>query len=1358
MASEENSNLNQDISEFLKSLKDDKTAKGSEIGGDGFPFSDDFDMDAFVKANNDPLERTLTSIKLPQVKTTQKQDYNFEPKTQNQTPAQPDLTNQASPSAQAEPIKNDKEPSAPKAEPATKPALENLEDFNLDFQDDLKEQSIKHLEAKIAELETRFVDANKEKSLNAALSAELDGDKDEGQYTPQVKSNDEFFHNISSTIETLKGSLENIVSARLLYEENILRQDQTLITRLREKTSRLKAINLALNSEVKRAKNEKLESLRRSAEQTKELLSIRMQLSKVEEKARHGDFKLSRLEQQLSIVNEEKATLDSEIQKIREEKLNSLKETSQQAKEIMALRLEFSKTEERFRQEELKSASLREQLQILEKQRAERDNAIYATRSEREEANRRAAAQEREISNLKQDLASSQEQLKAEASQAGKLRETLLNLETQLQRISSEKADALFKADEALNALQIARLTHEREISNLKAAQIQEIELLKSQKEQESNAIAQELKRVEGKYRQEENFVKTLKLQIESLDNDLKNIEVSLAAVKGKSSALTGEEAFIKENHTRQIANLNAELASSQTKFQRLEENYKTLSDQLQNVEAEKATLNEEIKRLLSQNKDSLKQNEAYLTQIETLRSEHSSVLNKLKTALADAAQITTSLTSLKFALNEKDSIVASLKSEVASLERGKALIDEEAKKAAIERLSLLKQLEDTTKEFTAFQQKHEQEIQTLRDENAAQAQVFETKLSEAAQRLQSEEKTVAELKGQIKTLEEEKNSLGQNSAATSQANAANVKKMVEQAEEILALKSQLAKAENRFLQDTVLLDQLKDQFKQKQTQTSQLDDQMQKLRLENEKIAKDLQEKEQEIAALHQDLANAGKQIKEDEIAIKQLQEHTSKLKAVNFALDKEIKKVQAEKMEALQKSADQAKEILMLRSQLSRAESGMHTLDFQNGIISIRKEYEAKIEKIEGELKDVSAKFAEQVKEIQSLRTDNTRLKDAESERIRIENEFNLLSQKAASLEAQLGDYVKKDKDQSTLIKAKAAALSAQIAKINNEKAALQTQLEERQAQIQTLTASEKKMASTLISLKEKIDGNDAVIEKLKLDIVRLTSENENLRASAEHSLRRERTLTNKIEEVETENKKLTSTFRSPLVQVIQNHTEQSDTAAIEPSKADTTEEAAQNTAQQGAAKQDTVQPIQAAKNTREIKANITQTFTSPAKIFTSDARPITPKEQNAPEEEKDDAFSLLDFPEVKEAEDSEVIDVKSSGMDLSMIFGDDLPKEDAPVPATNANASASPSAKARDGLNSMPPTLPPVPFKQPFSPVPDYDDDTQDHAAKPQGTARKSALRVPQTYDGTEPYSDFLKRTKSMFFRIKWSLFKD
>ena len=1501
MSLDENNQHKADITEFIKSLQTDTPFPPQEKAEE-FPFPDSFDIDAFANQNNNPLEKTLTSIKAPQNIPAQDEQESVSPREvmegQEESLAFPDAA-----------------------------AADEDDAFNINFQSDQKEQSIKHLEQKIAELQSRFDDANKEKSFNAYLQEELEDDKEDTKYIPNVKANDEFFQNISSTIENLKGSLENIVSSRLQYEESLIRQDQTLINRLREKTSRLKAINLALNSEVKRAKNEKLESLRRSAEQTKELLSVRMQLSKVEEKARHGDFKLSRMEQQLSSINEEKLALEDEIRRVREDKLDSLRRSAEQTKEIMSLRLELSKTEEKFKQEEIQTGYLQDQLKQLEAQRAALDNEIYASRSQRQEADRKAAELERKIEDLNFSITRSQDALKQEAQTAGSLREKLLSSETELQRLNNEKAALLLKADENLKHLEAVKAEHERQIENLKAAQIQEIEVIKNQKMQEAQAITLELRRAEDKYRQEETFVKTLQLQIESLKGDIQKLDEERASLKGKSTDLAREIEFIKEGHSREIENLNRELSAAQEKFAREESSYKNLSQQYAQLEQEKQNLNEEIKKILAARDEALEHNNQYRAQIESIKAEHASVLQSLKDDLAkmqekhtqdlaalsaakdqqaakdisvisdnfnrekyalkaeleelkniNAAQkqdITLKFDSLKnsseqerqsflsqiaalkdasakeaskyieeikniqesslketqkflsqiedlkkasslqqerhkvelelsaqranfkdeeisrmqSAVRENESALNSLRQHIASLDSEKVLIDNELKKAVAERYSILKDLEQKSREIESYHQKYEFEIRTLKEEKEKQAALYQAKLDSVAQRLADEESTVTELKTRISSLEQDKAAFGAEVDNVRHESALNAKKVILQTDEILSLKTQLAKAETRFLQDSVLISQLKEQFTDTEGSRSLLDNQIKQLREENASVRKEITAREEEILLLKETLSKTEEQLKQEQTAVQHLQEHTTKLKAVNFALDREVKKAQAEKVEALRKSAEQAQEILMLREQLAQAGSGMQTLDFTNGIISVRKEYEAKVEKLETELKDASALCAKQVKEIQDLKTDNARLKTAEEEKYQIETRYNILTAKVQSLEGELETYKNKDIDTPafTLAKAKAAALNAQISKINREKADLKDQLAQMHQTIEALTASEKASTDAFAALKEQISGNDAVIEKLKREIVVLTTENKDLKSAAQMSAVRQQVLEAKINEVEGENKKLATISGIHGTASAQRPSGVKQQPANDINKAVRTVSSVAPVAKNQAGTQNAAQtnPGLTKTNIALSKTNSQLAKTNPAgttpaaKTQAGAATPaVTGKTQTnisaaaktktgAVKQQGENALekSILDFPESKDT--IEVVDVESEEMDLSMIFDEqEVHAEDTKTSRTSHTNSSMQTLKTNT-IKPMTLKTGPIPSEKTTRvQIPSseqdkgpYDEmDFTDHSAAPfHGVTRRPIGRVPN-YRESEAYSDFLKRTKSIFFRIKWSLFKE
>ena len=277
MSLDNNDKNNQEFNEFLQSLQDDAN-KNEALASSGreepFPFSDSFDIDSFVKENAIPSAQASGEAQSSQEPLASPQESGQE-KREEPSPNYTELSQ-----SEYKPDYGAQEPSYRYNETNSHEDYSYQDEFdapsyaNSSFESG---QSLKHLEQKISELESSFVDVNKEKAYYNGLQSEIEGIDLEDKNS--FKPGDEFYKNMSATIETLKGSLkaissanrtsvlndisvlrgsiDNIVNARLQYEENLINQDQTLINRLREKTNRLKSINLALNSEVKRAKNEK---------------------------------------------------------------------------------------------------------------------------------------------------------------------------------------------------------------------------------------------------------------------------------------------------------------------------------------------------------------------------------------------------------------------------------------------------------------------------------------------------------------------------------------------------------------------------------------------------------------------------------------------------------------------------------------------------------------------------------------------------------------------------------------------------------------------------------------------------------------------------------------------------------------------------------------------------------------------------------------------------------------------------------------------------------------------------------------------------------------------------------------------
>lgn len=229
-----------------------------------------------------------------------------------------------------------------------------------------------------------------------------------------------------------------------------------------------------------------------------------------------------------------------------------------------------------------------------------------------------------------------------------------------------------------------------------------------------------------------------------------------------------------------------------------------------------------------------------------------------------------------------------------------------------------------------------------------------------------------------------------------------------------------------------------------------------------------------------------------EKERIISSLHQKASQLKAVNSALDREIKKVQQEKMEALKKSAEQAKEILTLRDQLTAAEERFKSFDFEGRIISIRQEYQQKVDSLETQLKEISDTCMKQVEEIESLRAENVKLHKAAAEK---EAALKQLEAKEAELQALKDQMAALEADHSRAAQEQLIAFTEKLQSLQTQRDELSVQFESARQDLDAVRQEKELLEKNFKELVEKINANDAVIEELKQKIEVLGRQNEEL-----------------------------------------------------------------------------------------------------------------------------------------------------------------------------------------------------------------------------------------------------------------------
>lgn len=274
------------------------------------------------------------------------------------------------------------------------------------------------------------------------------------------------------------------------------------------------------------------------------------------------------------------------------------------------------------------------------------------------------------------------------------------------------------------------------------------------------------------------------------------------------------------------------------------------------------------------------------------------------------------------------------------------------------------------------------------------------------------------------------------------------------------------------------------------------------KLRAESD-LSREREEKQAALARLQEEQTAKSRaeevlseEKKDKERILSSLRQKTSQLKAVNVALDREIKRVQQEKMEALRKSAEQAKEILSLRDALTQAEERFKSFDFEGRIISVKRQYQQKVTTLENQLHEISNTCMKQVEEIESLKSENLKLHRIAEER---EQLAALYEAKTRELEALRADVERLRGEDDVRNRGRLAAFTLRMRRLQEEHDALAGNLKQTQEILRTVNAEKQTLEENFKALLGKIEENDAVIESLKQKISVLTSENKELKDRA-------------------------------------------------------------------------------------------------------------------------------------------------------------------------------------------------------------------------------------------------------------------
>ncbi len=358
-----------------------------------------------------------------------------------------------------------------------------------------------------------------------------------------------------------------------------------------------------------------------------------------------------------------------------------------------------------------------------------------------------------------------------------------------------------------------------------------------------------------------------------------------------------------------------------------------------------------------------------------------------------------------------------------------------------------------------------------------------------------------------------------------------------------------------------------------------------------------------------------------EKERIISSLHQKASQLKAVNSALDREIKKVQQEKMDALKKSAEQAKEILSLRNQLSQAEARFKSFDFEGRIVSIRQAYEQRVNSLETQLKEISETCMKQVEEIETLRAENIKLHEvaAEKEQLLVQ-----LAEKEKELQS-LRDEMAALQENSTLQSQNQQAIYAEtVRSLESQRDELTVQLQATQNELDAVRGEKDQLEKNFKILLEKINSNDAVIEELKGKIEVLGEQNQQLAAQNQQLSAQNEQLAARQTQLEQQ---IAKTPKVPSAPVVAKATKRV-AGSLKPVKPSVQPAAPVQTAQ-------AVQPVQTATPAAPKPAPVREARVDTPVEITQEAKPKVQTEADLPEIKVAPA-PAQDDPDLSEGED--------------------------------------------------------------------------------------------------------------------------
>ncbi len=483
-------------------------------------------------------------------------------------------------------------------------------------------------------------------------------------------------------------------------------------------------------------------------------------------------------------------------------------------------------------------------------------------------------------------------------------------------------------------------------------------------------------------------------------------------------------------------------------------------------------------------------------------------------------------------------------------------------------------------------------------------------------------------------------------------------------------------------------------------------------------------------------------------------LRQKASQLKAVNSALDREIKKAQQEKTEALKKSADQAKEILSLRDQLTAAEERFKSFDFEGRIISIKQQYQQKVSSLETQLKEMSDTCVKQVEEIESLKAQNTKLQYAVAEKEALQAQLNEKEKELAQLQETITGLRSQNSSQS---EKQLLSFTVQLRELEEQRDRVAVELEQSQMALETIRREKEVLETNFKELVGKINQNDVVIGELKEKIEVLGRQNREL---SQHNEELTQTNTQLCQDNASLSKNNTTLTHRNAALAQHNATLARHTSALEQDKTTLNQRISELDSQNRQLSLQAQQFSQQAQTLEEEK----QTLSTQVAQLDGEKKTLVQNNQQLASEKAhwQQRTDELEGQAHKLAEQNEQLRSQSAALLAARLVQQHARKENARQAAAESTAPVAPKIKISTLRRQQAPVLHSLGRTLPVSSTPEEE---WEMISVKTPTAIKSEEDLPEIkvaepsaqidlFDG----EDFLEKTDSFIGRMKWSIFRE